>query len=495
MSQKVIDQVLQSPRLPSLPTIALEVIDLVQQKDVNIKQIAHTISHDPALSSRILKIVNSSFYGQAHTVSTITHALVVLGLNSVKTLALGFSLVSNIKDSAADGFDLMKFWKHSLFSAAAAKKIAAQAGIAQQEEVFLGALLQDLGQLALSQTLGPKYHQVIAPAGADRGNALELERQAFDTDHAEIGGALADHWKLPPVLAVPIRHHEEPETAEEDIRPLVRCIALGALIADVFAHEDAGQALHDVLERAEGWFQINKETAESLMAAVHNDTIELAKLFELDTPPLEDPQEILARANEAMMAVSLQNAQETVELQEQNRQLQAKATTDSLTGVANRGHYNEVAAKEFAEAGADKPLSILFLDTDKFKNFNDTYGHQTGDRVLVQKAQALTEAVPDTAFVARYGGEEFSVILPNTDRLTAARIAEKVRLHIASIVVKSDDGEELRITTSVGVACYDGSVFASVDQLIKAADRGVYAAKAAGRNCVRVFAPKLKKSA
>ena len=89
MKQDLLDRLLRSPQLPSLPAIALEVIDLVQEKDVNIKQIANTIQHDPALSSKILKTVNSSFYGQAHTIGTISHALVVLGLNSVKTLALG----------------------------------------------------------------------------------------------------------------------------------------------------------------------------------------------------------------------------------------------------------------------------------------------------------------------------------------------------------------------------------------------------------------------
>ncbi len=78
MNQELLEKVLKSPRLPSLPTIALEVIDLVQQQDVNIKQIAQTIQHDPAMSTKILKTVNSSFYGQAHSISTISHALVVV---------------------------------------------------------------------------------------------------------------------------------------------------------------------------------------------------------------------------------------------------------------------------------------------------------------------------------------------------------------------------------------------------------------------------------
>ena len=161
MSNPLLDRVLQSPRLPSLPSIAIEVIDLVQQQDVNIKQIAHTIQHDPALSTKILKTVNSSFYGQSHSISTISHALVILGLNSVKTLALGFSLVANLKDSGGEGFDHIQFWKRCLYTAVAARTLAKQFGLVQQEEAFLGGLLQDMGMLALNQTINVEYQEVL----------------------------------------------------------------------------------------------------------------------------------------------------------------------------------------------------------------------------------------------------------------------------------------------------------------------------------------------
>ncbi len=496
MPSQVLDQVLQSPRLPSLPAIALEVIELVQKRDVNIKQIAHTISHDPALTGRLLKVVNSSFYGQAYAVSSISHALVVLGLNSVKTMALGFTLVGNLKTSAAEGFDHLAYWKNSLYSAAAAKAIAKLADVPQQEEVFIAALLQDMGQLALSQTMGSTYHRAIATAGQDRQKLLTLERQALDTDHTEVGGALADQWKLPPVLALPIRLHETPEAAPEDARQIVRCVSMGGYIADVFVSENSGVALRKAYDQGLAWFNLSPEATDRLINAVHNDSVELSKLFELPTGKLEDPAEILARASEALLHVGMQTARDTSDLEEKNRQLQAKATTDPLTRVANRGHFNEVIATRFAEAmSSGKPLSVLFLDTDKFKSFNDTYGHQTGDRVLVEKAKAIQSILPPNALLARYGGEEFAIVLPETDRLTAARLAEKVRLQVASITITSDAGQALHVTTSVGVATQEGRLFESPEQLVKAADRGVYAAKASGRNCVRVYVPKLQRTA
>ena len=494
MNQALLERVLKSPRLPSLPTIAIDVIDLVQQKDVNIKQIAHTISHDPALSSKILKTVNSSFYGQAHSISTISHALVILGLNSVKTLALGFSLVPNLRESGGDEFDHVDFWKRSLYSAVAARSLAKHINLVQQEEAFLGGLLQDLGMLAMNQTLGSDYAAILKQVGLEHRKLREAEQLKLQTDHAEIGAALAETWNLPPLLVQPIRYHEDPTGAPEELLPLIRCVVLGGRLADVFTSSNPGPALEGYHQLAQQWFNLNKEMAESLLKGIHENTVEMRRLFDLPTGELINPDQILARATEALLQISLQTAQQTSQLEQQNKQLVEQATTDSLTGAANRRLFADFMADRFAEVRTGVgPLSVLFLDTDHFKKFNDTYGHQTGDRVLIELAGVLKKSAPKTALVARYGGEEFAVVLPKTDRLTAAQFADTVRKLIQSQTVQSDDGQTLSITASIGVATYDGSFFTRAEQLVKAADQAVYAAKKSGRNCVRVFTPKSDK--
>ena len=134
---------------------------------------------------------------------------------------------------------------------------------------------------------------------------------------------------------------------------------------------------------------------------------------------------------------------------------------------------------------------MIFLDADRFKAVNDTHGHQAGDCVLIALAQTLMDHAPEEGLVARYGGEEFAIILPGYDRKAAARVAETLRLKVEQRSIECEDDLVLNITVSMGVASYDGKrFFRKPEQLVEAADKAVYAAKSAGRNCVRVFAPR-----
>ncbi|MFW6060953.1 MAG: diguanylate cyclase, partial [Phycisphaeraceae bacterium] len=441
--------------------------------------------------TKILKTVNSSFYGQAHAVSSVSHALVVLGLNSVKTLALGFSLVNNLKDADGDGFDHFRFWKRSLYSATAAKSLANQMGLVQQEEAFLGGLLQDLGMLALEQVLPDEYAQVVAEAGDDHAHLCELEREHLGMEHPALGAALAEHWRLPPLLVAPIRHHEQPEEADGPTAPLVRAVAAGNRVADLFTGDSPGEALEGYYESLQRLCALDKGAANQLLHTIHKQTKEMQRLFELPTGELEHPDAILARANEALMQISLQQQQQSSELEQQNRQLVEQVYIDSLTGTANRCKFNTFVADSFEQAvQQDAELSILFMDVDHFKQFNDRHGHPTGDRVLIEVAALLKRCTPEPGLVCRYGGEEFSVVLPGTSRRDAAVLAERIRGELEQQTVESDEGEMLSVTASIGVATYEDVFFERVEQLIKAADQGMYAAKKAGRNCVRIFTPR-----
>ena len=162
-----------------------------------------------------------------------------------------------------------------------------------------------------------------------------------------------------------------------------------------------------------------------------------------------------------------------------------ESLTDPLTGIANRKSFDARIAEAVEQARANgQPLSLLMCDIDRFKQFNDTWGHQTGDQVIRLVANCLSENVKGRDTAARYGGEEFAVILPQTGLTDALRVAEHIRAAVENRkLVKKSTGEVLgTITISVGV-----SQFAAKDDgagLIRRADGCLYAAKDAGRNCV-----------
>ncbi len=166
--------------------------------------------------------------------------------------------------------------------------------------------------------------------------------------------------------------------------------------------------------------------------------------------------------------------------------LQNQAIRDPLTSLYNRRYFESEVKKQIIKAKtANQPYSVLMLDADFFKKVNDTYGHKTGDKVLIELGAKAERALRDKDIVARYGGEEFVVFLPEIDSARAYKVADRLRQSIASIVVYSDDNQKVKFTVSIGVS--SSEISDNVDTLVKTADEALYKAKQNGRNRVEVF--------
>ncbi len=492
MNAARIEQFKNSPQLPSLPAIALMALEMARRDQVDLNVIANTISNDPALSTKILRTVNSSFYGLPKHVSTISHALVILGLQAVKTLALGFSLVGTLKARSDSGFDYVHHWKRSIYSAVASRLLARHGHLVQQEEAFLCGLLADMGVMVMHGVLGTDYDYVYGKSGGHHEALIDLERKTYDCDHTEVAAMLAEHWQLPAVLVEPLRHHHDGNEEDPQLKPLVEAVYVGMLCGEVFANPQPAQYIMRAREELTNRLKFTPAQIESLMAEIEAGTVEAARLFDVNIGSGRTYQDILNEANEALIQMTLQTQRQVQKIQEENQVLQQKATTDPLTGIANRARFNEFLEEQFERAfKLNRPMTVLFLDVDHFKKVNDQYGHQAGDEVLKAVGKLLKLAARNVDLAARYGGEEFALILSDTESNTGAQLADDIRQAIEAEVVHFE-GNTIRITASLGVAGTDRQrLFTSAAQLTNAADRAVYAAKAAGRNCVRLFRPKV----
>lgn len=170
------------------------------------------------------------------------------------------------------------------------------------------------------------------------------------------------------------------------------------------------------------------------------------------------------------------------------QRMERLATTDGLTGLNNHRHFQEILSKELERAKRYKhPLSLLLMDIDHFKSFNDTYGHPVGDLVLKEIALCIQKSIRINDIPARYGGEEFTVIIPETTQANAMIIAERVRATIEKHVIHSLE-KQLRVTVSIGCATYPTQA-SSQQELIDLADKALYYSKEHGRNQVNAYLP------
>jgi diguanylate cyclase (GGDEF)-like protein len=485
VNEELLAGILRSPRLPTPPSVALQVIDLVQDPSVSTVALASTIGSDPALAARVLRTANSSFYAQARTIKTVNDAIVLLGLNNVRTLALGFSLVDTFRSAQSGLFDFDTFWRRSVTAASAARAAAALSSTTRKEEAFLAGLMLKIGVLALNSALGDRYGNLFRLAGGDYHRLIEVERERLDLDHAAVGAALSEEWHLPTQLTDAIRLHPTPDFASESSTWLVHVSALSDDIACAFTAVDVPSAVDTARHHAVQWFDFDEATTDRLLTDVHAATGSMQRLFDLDPGDMPTPEELLGRANEALTQISLQSTLEATRLAEENRHLAEAASTDAVTNVANRRHFDEFLAEQYRIAVRyHQPFSLAIVDLDNFKLVNDSYGHGAGDEVLATVATALRDQARSADLVARIGGDEFAVAMPGTDLRGAYEAAERLRAAVARACANMPTTPGLPVTASLGVAELDVTRHSSPLALLADADRGVYAAKAFGRNRV-----------
>ncbi len=190
----------------------------------------------------------------------------------------------------------------------------------------------------------------------------------------------------------------------------------------------------------------------------------------------------------ARLGGHLKRWQRLLELRESKDQLQKMALTDPLTGLGNRATFDmsiKQAAARTQRFGY--PYSLLLIDLDHFKNFNDCYGHQAGDKILQKVAKVISDCARDADISCRYGGEEFAVILPDTEGGNAEVLAERIHKRIAKLS-RQRRHQRLPVTVSIGISCAEKKS-ANPARIIEQADRALYRAKENGRNRTEIYSP------
>jgi two-component system cell cycle response regulator len=487
MNSETLEKVLKCPTLPSLPAVALKVIDLTSNPAVKMDDLARTIQNDQGLAAKILRTVNSSFYGLRKPCSTIHAAIVMLGLGPVKTLALGFSLVSAVGNKSSDGFDYSAYWRRGLYTAVGAKCIAEAAHIKQMDEAFLGGLLQDVGVMAMYRALGQEYLKVMEATGGDHRRLVQAELSMLEMQHADVGAMLAERWKLPRELVLPVKYHERPTAAPLECAELIRCVGVGNIIHDVLTDEDPTPAMRKLYDKAAYWFNLTPGEIDNAVKRASTGVKELSSLFALDTGASADAEAILAKA-------SAQSGDVAAEAAGISRGIEAivvtTGDTDPMTGLVGRIGFEKSIKESYGKLDEEAGMALVYIVLDKWRAVQQKCGIEVCDDYIADVAVLLRKHfAPVRAVVCRPSPDVFAVVMPRATSELAIAMADKFREDIASTPgpVPAGGGEAASMSASIGVASAtrDGC---TPEQLVKAAVSALQGARATGGNSVRAQA-------
>jgi len=205
-------------KLEDLPTISLvlqKVLEIVNSDKASANDLAKLVSHDQSLMSIILKLVNSAFFGHMRKISSIHQATVILGFNTVKSIALGATLFQPDKSGkGGDSIDRKALWLHSLATAQTSKFLAQIVSYPDPDEAYIGGLLHDLGKVVLDITFPIEFQEAYQHTKKENKPIIDLEQEKIGIDHAEAGYILLNKWQLPVAVAEGIRFHHSPDKAK-----------------------------------------------------------------------------------------------------------------------------------------------------------------------------------------------------------------------------------------------------------------------------------------
>ena len=228
-SDKLKKDVAELATMPTLPSVVMTVARMAEDAETTANDMADVIATDQVLSARVLRLVNSPMYGFPGRISTVRHAVVLLGFQVVKGLVLGASVFEK--------FDRLGnvLWSHSLGTALFSRHLAEHAGLDEPEEYLIAGLLHDLGKLVLSHLRPREFDTVLERAREQRRHIGEVEREVFQVDHARVGYWLADEWRFPKRLLEPIAYHHRPDLAKEYLTG-VAVVHLSDILARTMGH-------------------------------------------------------------------------------------------------------------------------------------------------------------------------------------------------------------------------------------------------------------------
>ena len=293
--ETLLENLRHSDQLPMLPDVAVRIIEMSNDSDLYATKVSEVIANDPALSARLLQVSNSSIFPYRREITNLNQALTILGIQLTMSIAIGFAIIDMMRsrESADSDFNHDAFWRKSVLGAIAGIEMRSELSGVEQGDLFIAALMQDIGMIALETLEGKKYTQIVNGARSHL-DLIELERRMFGVDHAEIGAVILERWHLPSMHIQSVRnsHYLLEAKSITSLSELEYAVDFSGLLAEQWIGESSSQhALDDAIQRS--LEKIGKQSYKNIVnktADAVPDANELFKMNLLSQDQLSDIQ-------------------------------------------------------------------------------------------------------------------------------------------------------------------------------------------------------------
>jgi putative nucleotidyltransferase with HDIG domain len=270
-------------KMPSLPTSVAKILEVCNDPNASPADLNRIISIDPVLMGKVMKLINSAYYGLNQEITSLVRAIIMLGINTVKNLALSTAVLGTLgKTLKSQALNMDGFWQHSLCVGVTAKLIATQRKVNKKilEEYFIAGLLHDIGKIPLNNRLSEEYVQVMALSDRELLPLYSAESQIFSMSHSDVGGIVVENWKLGNEIQDAVRFHHSPLSYEDERKDLVYTVAMANYFANISEIGFAGDRYPEKLnEDVTDHLQMDIAFLEDEMEDRVNAEIEKARIF------------------------------------------------------------------------------------------------------------------------------------------------------------------------------------------------------------------------
>ncbi|MBU0480492.1 MAG: HDOD domain-containing protein [Proteobacteria bacterium] len=234
-------------RMPSLSTTVTKVLEVCNRPNTSPNDLNRVISLDPVLTGQVLKLINSAYYSLPNQITSLTRAIIMLGLNTVKNLALSTAVLGAFKSDAFQALSMDGFWAHSICVGVTVKTLAAKLEIpvAMREEYFVAGLLHDLGKIPLNNCFSEEYSRILNLAVLEQGPLKRAEEMMLGFDHGQVGGMIAGKWQLNEAITDVLSDHHTPENITGERSQMVMMTSLANVYANINQFGTAGDQYQD----------------------------------------------------------------------------------------------------------------------------------------------------------------------------------------------------------------------------------------------------------